>query len=210
MNLVFLGPPGAGKGTQAVGVCEKYALPHISTGDILRGEIKQQTKLGLEAKEYMDAGQLVPDEVVIGIVVSRLAQPDCQHGFLFDGFPRTLKQAEALAEKVEIQMAVNIDVPDESIINRLSGRRVCKSCGATYHVDNHKGQTCDSCGGELIQRTDDAPETVANRLKVYHEQTSPLINFYQNKGVLQTVDGTRGIDEVFAAICAILDKEFGK
>lgn len=210
MNLVFLGPPGAGKGTQAVGVCEKYGLPHISTGDILRGEIKQQTKLGLEAKKYMDAGQLVPDEVVIGIVAARLTQPDCKNGFLFDGFPRTLPQAEALAEKVDIQMALNIDVPDENIINRLSGRRVCKSCGATYHVDNHEGQTCDSCGGELIQRTDDAPDTVANRLKVYHEQTSPLIDYYQSKGVLQSVDGTRSIDEVFAEICAILDREFGK
>ncbi len=210
MNLVFLGPPGAGKGTQAVGVCEKYGLPHISTGDILRGEIKQQTKLGLEAKKYMDAGQLVPDEVVIGIVASRLTQPDCKNGFLFDGFPRTLPQAEALAQKVEIEMAINIDVPDENIIKRLSGRRVCKACGATYHIDNHQGTTCDSCGGELVQRTDDAPETVANRLHVYHEQTSPLIDFYQSKGVLKTVDGTQGIDEVFADICAILDKEFAK
>lgn len=210
MNLVFLGPPGAGKGTQAVGVCEKYGLPHISTGDILRSEIKQQTKLGLEAKKYMDAGQLVPDEVVIGIVASRLTQPDCKNGFLFDGFPRTLPQAEALAEKVDIEIAINIDVPDENIIKRLSGRRVCKACGATYHVDNHKKATCDTCGGELIQRTDDAPETVANRLRVYHEQTSPLIDFYQAKGVLKSVDGTRSIDDVFAGICAILDKEFGK
>ena len=210
MNLVFLGPPGAGKGTQAVGVCEKYGLPHISTGDILRSEIKQQTKLGLEAKKYMDAGQLVPDEVVIGIVASRLTQPDCKNGFLFDGFPRTLPQAEALAEKVDIEIAINIDVPDENIIKRLSGRRVCKACGATYHVDNHKEANCDTCGGELIQRTDDAPETVANRLRVYHEQTSPLIDFYQAKGVLKSVDGTRSIDDVFAGICAILDKEFGK
>ena len=210
MNLVFLGPPGAGKGTQAVGVCEKYGLPHISTGDILRSEIKQQTKLGLEATKYMDAGQLVPDEVVIGIVASRLTQPDCKNGFLFDGFPRTLPQAEALAEKVDIEIAINIDVPDENIIKRLSGRRVCKACGATYHVDKHKEATCDTCGGELIQRTDDAPETVANRLRVYHEQTSPLIDFYQAKGVLKSVDGTRSIDDVFADICAILDKEFGK
>ena len=210
MNLVFLGPPGAGKGTQAVGVCEKYGLPHISTGDILRSEIKQQTKLGLEAKKYMDAGQLVPDEVVIGIVASRLTQPDCKNGFLFDGFPRTLPQAEALAEKVDIEIAINIDVPDENIIKRLSGRRVCKACGATYHVDNHKEATCDTCGGELIQRSDDAPETVANRVRVYHDQTSPLIDFYQAKGVLKSVDGTRGIDDVFADICAILDKEFGK
>ena len=210
MNLVFLGPPGAGKGTQAVGVCEKYGLPHISTGDILRSEIKQQTKLGLEAKKYMDAGQLVPDEVVIGIVASRLTQPDCKNGFLFDGFPRTLPQAEALAEKVDIEIAINIDVPDENIIKRLSGRRVCKACGATYQVDNHKEATCDTCGGELIQRTDDAPETVANRLRVYHEQTSPLIDFYQAKGVLKSVDGMRSIDDVFADICAILDKEFGK
>lgn len=208
MNLVFLGPPGAGKGTQALGVSEKYAIPHISTGDILRNEIKNGTALGLQAKSYMDAGKLVPDEVVIGIVAARLQQPDCKGGFLFDGFPRTLAQAQALAERTKIEMAVDIDVPDEVIVDRLSGRRVCKSCGGTYHVSNMKGSICQNCGGELIQRDDDAPETVQNRLRVYHEQTQPLIDYYRQQGVLVTVDGTQGIDEVFGAICAELEKAF--
>lgn len=208
MNLVFLGPPGAGKGTQALGVSEKFSIPHISTGDILRNEIKNGTALGLEAKSFMDAGKLVPDEVVIGIVASRLQQPDCKQGFLFDGFPRTLAQAQALSERTKIEMAVNIDVPDEVIVARLSGRRVCKSCGATYHVSNMKGSVCQNCGGELIQRDDDVPETVQNRLSVYHEQTQPLIDYYQQQGVLVTVDGTQGIDEVFGAICAELEKAF--
>lgn len=208
MNLVFLGPPGAGKGTQALGVSEKYAIPHISTGDILRNEIKNGTALGLQAKRYMDAGKLVPDEVVIGIVAARLQQPDCKNGFLFDGFPRTLAQAQALAERTKIEMAVDIDVPDEVIVDRLSGRRVCKSCGGTYHVSNMKGSICQNCGGELIQRDDDAPETVQNRLRVYHEQTQPLIDYYRQQGVLVTVDGTQGIDEVFGAICAELEKAF--
>lgn len=208
MNLVFLGPPGAGKGTQALGVSEKYAIPHISTGDILRNEIKNGTALGLQAKRYMDAGKLVPDEVVIGIVAARLQQPDCKGGFLFDGFPRTLAQAQALAERTKIEMAVDIDVPDEVIVDRLSGRRVCKSCGGTYHVSNMKGSICQNCGGELIQRDDDAPETVQNRLRVYHEQTQPLIDYYRQQGVLVTVDGTQGIDEVFGAICAELEKAF--
>ncbi len=208
MNLVFLGPPGAGKGTQAVGVCEKYALPHISTGDILRNEIKQQTDLGKRAKEFMDAGQLVPDEVVIGIVAARLRQPDCKKGFLFDGFPRTLLQAEALAQQTKIELVININVPDDVIIGRLSGRRVCKSCGATYHTENHKSKTCDVCGGELVQRSDDTPETIANRLSVYHTQTSPLIEYYAQSGVLNTVDGTQDINDVFVEICGILDKEF--
>ena len=208
MNLVFLGPPGAGKGTQALGVSEKYAIPHISTGDILRNEIKNGTALGLQAKSYMDAGKLVPDEVVIGIVAARLQQPDCKGGFLFDGFPRTLAQAQALAERTKIEMAVDIDVPDEVIVDRLSGRRVCKSCGGTYHVSNMKGSICQNCGGELIQRDDDAPETVQNRMRVYHEQTQPLIDYYRQQGVLVTVDGTQGIDEVFGAICAELEKAF--
>ena len=209
MNLVFLGPPGAGKGTQALGVSENYSIPHISTGDILRSEIKRGTKLGLEAKSYMDAGGLVPDEVVIGIVASRLQEADCQKGFLFDGFPRTIRQAEALAEKTTIEMAVNIDVPDEAIVNRLSGRRVCKACGATYHVDTFKGDVCSSCGGELIRRADDEPETILNRLHVYHEQTQPLIDFYGGRGVLVNVDGTKDIDTVFAEICRKLEEAFG-
>lgn len=206
MKLVLLGPPGAGKGTQAVGICEKYNVPHISTGDILRNEIKQGTELGKQAKSYMDAGGLVPDDVVIGIVVSRLSQPDCQKGALFDGFPRTLAQAEALDRQVKIDIAVNIDVPDENIIERLSGRRVCKGCGATYHVSTLGGNVvCQSCGGELIQRSDDAPETIQNRLSVYHDQTTPLIQYYQSKGILQTVDGSQPIEKVFEDISAVLD-----
>lgn len=209
MNLVFLGPPGAGKGTQALGVSEKYSIPHISTGNILRSEIKRGTELGLKAKSYMDAGGLVPDEVVIGIVAARLQEPDCQKGFLFDGFPRTIPQAKALAEKITIQMAVNIDVPDEAIVSRLSGRRVCKACGATYHVDTFSGSVCSACGGDLIRRDDDAPETILNRLRVYHEQTQPLIDFYREQGVLADVDGTQGIDNVFAVICRKMEEAFG-
>ncbi len=208
MKLVFLGPPGAGKGTQAIGVCEKYGIAHISTGDILRSEIKQGTKLGLEAKSYMDAGKLVPDDVVIGIVAQRLQQPDCKNGFLFDGFPRTVVQAQALSQKTNIEMAINIDVPDEMIIERLSGRRVCKNCGATYHVSNMKGETCSACGGPLIQRADDSPETIQNRLVVYHQQTQPLIDFYAAQGILKTVDGTKEIDTVFEEICSLLQKAF--
>lgn len=208
MKLVFLGPPGAGKGTQALGVSEKYNIAHISTGDILRSEIKQGTKLGMEAKSYMDAGKLVPDEVVIGIVAQRLQQPDCKNGFLFDGFPRTVVQAQALAQKTNIEMAVNIDAPDKVIIERLSGRRVCRDCGATYHVSNTKGDTCTACGGALIQRADDSPATIQNRLLVYHQQTQPLIDFYTNQGILKTVDGTKDIDTVFEEICSILQKAF--
>jgi len=208
MKLVFLGPPGAGKGTQALGVSEKYNIAHISTGDILRAEIKQGTRLGLEAKSFMDAGKLVPDEVVIGIVAQRLTMPDCKNGFLFDGFPRTVVQAEALSQKTTIEMAINIDVPDQVIIERLSGRRVCRDCGATYHISNTKGDTCTACGGTLIQRADDAPETIKNRLLVYHQQTQPLIDYYTNQGILKTVDGTKDIDTVFEQICSILQKAF--
>jgi adenylate kinase len=208
MKLVFLGPPGAGKGTQAIGVCEKYGIAHISTGDILRNEVKGGTKLGLEAKSYMDAGKLVPDEVVIGIVAERLKMPDCKKGFLFDGFPRTVVQAQALAEKTTIEMAIDIDVPDEVIISRLSGRRVCKDCGATYHISNTKGDTCSACGGHLRQRADDSAETIKNRIAVYHQQTQPLMEFYKAQGILYTVDGIKDIDTVFAQICSILHKAF--
>jgi adenylate kinase len=208
MNLVFLGPPGAGKGTQAIGVSEKYGIPHISTGDILRFEIKQGTKLGLEAKSFMDAGKLVPDDVVIGIVAQRLSQVDCKKGFLFDGFPRTVVQAQALAKQAAIELVINIDVPDDVIVARLSGRRVCKNCGATYHVSNMKGDACSVCGGPLIQRADDSQETILNRLAVYHAQTQPLIDLYQAQGLLKTVDGTKDIDTVFRDICSILKQAF--
>ena len=215
MKIIMLGAPGAGKGTQAKKIAEKYGIPHISTGDIFRANIKNGTELGKKAKTYMDQGALVPDELTCDLVVDRIQQPDCANGYVLDGFPRTIPQAECLTTALDklgqkMDYAINVDVPDENIVHRMGGRRACVGCGATYHVDNHKGQTCDSCGGELIQRTDDAPETVANRLKVYHEQTSPLIDFYQSKGVLKSVDGTRSIDEVFAEICAILDKEFSK
>ncbi len=208
MNLVFLGPPGAGKGTQAIGVSEKQGIAHISTGDILRNEIKQGTKLGMEAKSFMDAGKLVPDDTVIGIVAQRLTKPDCKKGFLLDGFPRTVVQAQALADKTDIEMVINIDVPDDVIIKRLSGRRVCKYCGATYHVSNMKGDTCSACGGALIQRADDKPETIQKRLDVYKTQTQPLIEFYRKQGVLHTVNGARDIDTVFEEIGALIQKAF--
>ena len=206
MNLILLGPPGAGKGTQAVGICERYGIPHISTGDILRNEIKQGTELGLAAKRYMDAGDLVPDDVVIGIAVNRIAQPDCEKGWLFDGFPRTIAQAIALDEKVSVDLVINIDVKDEEIVERLSGRRVCKQCGATFHVSAiEDASACSVCGGELIQRADDNAETVRNRLAVYHQQTSPLVEYYRKKGLLGEVKGNGGIEAVFEEICRIID-----
>lgn len=207
MKLVFLGPPGAGKGTQAERVCKKYAIPHISTGDLLRAEIKQQTELGLKAKTFMDAGDLVPDDVVIGMAVNRLNEPDCQNGCLFDGFPRTLNQAKELDGKMSIDLAVNLFVPDDEIVKRLSGRRVCTACGATFHTDAiGDNASCEQCGGPLAQRDDDREETVVNRLKVYHEQTSVLVDYYREKGVLQTVEAGGNIDDVFAAICQIIDQ----
>ena len=215
MRIIMLGAPGAGKGTQAKKIAAKYGIPHISTGDIFRANIKNGTELGNKAKTYMDQGLLVPDELTCDLVVDRIQQEDAREGYVLDGFPRTIPQAECLTEALnklgsKIDYAIDVDVPDDNIVKRMGGRRACVKCGATYHVDNHKEATCDTCGGELIQRTDDAPETVANRLRVYHEQTSPLIDFYQAKGVLKSVDGTRSIDDVFAGICAILDKEFGK
>ena len=206
MNLILLGPPGAGKGTQAVGICERYGIPHISTGDILRNEIKQGTELGLAAKRSMDAGDLVPDDVVIGIAVNRIAQPDCEKGWLFDGFPRTIAQAIALDEKVSVDLVINIDVKDEEIVERLSGRRVCKQCGVTFHVSViGDASACSVCGGELIQRADDNAETVRNRLAVYHQQTSPLVEYYRKKGLLGEVKGSGGIEAVFEEICRIID-----
>lgn len=212
MKIIMLGAPGAGKGTQAKMIAEKYQVPHVSTGDIFRANIKNGTELGMEAKKYMDQGQLVPDELTVKILLDRVAQPDCKNGYVLDGFPRTIPQAEvldkALAELSEsIDYAINVDVPDENIVKRMSGRRACLSCGATYHIEHvppKKEGICDTCGQELVLRDDDKPETVLNRLDVYHKQTQPLIDFYTEKGVLRTVDGTVDMQDVFGAIVAIL------
>ena len=201
MKMIFLGPPGAGKGTQAVRVCERLGIPQISTGDILRRAIKDQTETGLAAKSYIDKGQLVPDSVVIDIVRERLAQDDCANGYLLDGFPRTVPQAQALATFANIDVVIDIEVSDEALTKRLSGRRVCLACGGTYHVATLNGATtCAKCGAELIQRDDDKAETVLNRLAVYHAQTAPLIDFYTEKGLLKAVDGAKPMDECFNAI----------
>lgn len=208
----MLGAPGAGKGTQAKMIAEKYGLPHISTGDIFRANIKNGTELGKEAKEYMDKGLLVPDELTVRLLLDRVAKEDCKNGYVLDGFPRTIPQAEVLDAELEklgekVDYAVNVDVPDENIVNRMSGRRACLSCGATYHIVSippKKEGVCDVCGSELVLRDDDRPETVQNRLKVYHEQTQPLIDFYEKKGVLRSVDGTLPMEEVFGAITKIL------
>ena len=205
MNLIFLGPPGAGKGTQAVRVCEQLGIPQISTGDILRRAIKNETPTGLAAKSYIDKGQLVPDSVVIDIVRERLAQDDCKNGYLLDGFPRTVAQAEALEGFAKIDAVVDIDVSDEKLVARLSGRRVCLSCGGTYHVSQLNGSmTCAKCGNELIQRADDKAETVLSRLTVYHAQTEPLIDFYTQRGLLKHIDGAQPMDDCYAAILAVL------
>ena len=201
MKMIFLGPPGAGKGTQAVRVCERLGVPQISTGDILRRAIKDQTPTGLAAKSYIDKGQLVPDSVVIDIVRERLAQNDCANGYLLDGFPRTVPQAQALATFADIDVVIDIEVSDEALTKRLSGRRVCLACGGTYHVATLNGATtCAKCGAELIQRDDDKAETVLNRLSVYHAQTAPLIEFYTEKGLLKAIDGAKPMDECFDAI----------
>ena len=212
MKIIMLGAPGAGKGTQAKMIADKYGVPHVSTGDIFRANIKNGTELGMEAKKYMDQGLLVPDELTVKILLDRVSQPDCKSGYVLDGFPRTIPQAEvldkALAELGEsIDYAIDVDVPDENIVKRMSGRRACVSCGATYHVVHvppKKEGICDRCGSELILRDDDKPETVKNRLDVYHKQTQPLIDFYTKKGVLKTVDGTVDMQDVFKAIVAIL------
>lgn len=213
MKIIMLGAPGAGKGTQAKMIAEKYAVPHVSTGDIFRANIKNGTELGTEAKKYMDQGLLVPDELTVKILLDRVAQEDCQNGYVLDGFPRTIPQAEVLESALneigdKIDYAINVDVPDENIIRRMGGRRACLFCGATYHVEHippKKEGICDICGKELVLRDDDKPETVKNRLDVYHKQTQPLIDFYQAKGILRTVDGTVDMKDVFAAITAILD-----
>ena len=212
MKIIRLGAPGAGKGTQAKMIAEKYAIPHVSTGDIFRANIKNGTELGKEAKKYMDQGKLVPDELTVKILLDRVAQPDCANGYVLDGFPRTIPQAEVLDKALrelgdKIDYAINVDVPDENIVNRMGGRRACVGCGATYHIKYNAPKvenTCDTCGGELIIRDDDKPETVQNRLSVYHEQTQPLIDFYEKQGVLKTVDGTVDMNDVFAAIVDIL------
>lgn len=205
MKIVFLGPPGAGKGTQAVRVCARMKVPQISTGDILRRAMQEGTETGVKAKSFIDAGQLVPDEVVIAIVAERLQKPDCQGGYILDGFPRTVPQAEALAEFASLDAVVNIDIVDEELVARLSGRRVCPSCGGTYHVGILSGSTkCEVCAAELIQRDDDKPETVRNRLAVYHRQTKPLIDFYAAKGLLKTINGAQPPDDCFADIVRAL------
>lgn len=205
MNVVFLGPPGAGKGTQAVRVCERLGIPQISTGDILRKAIKEQTVTGLKAKAFIDQGQLVPDDVVIDIVRERLAMPDCDNGYILDGFPRTVPQAQALAGFAAIDAVVDIEVSDDELVSRLSGRRVCPACSATYHQSRLSGQTaCGKCGNTLIQRSDDMPETVLSRLRVYHDQTAPLIDFYGKQGLLKTVDGSQPLDDCFADILKAL------
>lgn len=202
MNIIFLGAPGAGKGTQAEIVSKKYDIPAISTGNIIRAALKNGTEMGLKAKAYIEEGKLVPDEVVIGIIQERLKEPDCKKGFILDGFPRTIPQAEALdAMGVGIDRVINIDVPDESIVKRMSGRRVCKNCGASYHVEFKKpavDSVCNECGGELVQRTDDAPETVLERLKVYHAETEPLIAYYAKTGKLRTVTGQEKVEDTTA------------
>ena len=189
MNLIFLGPPGAGKGTMAQLLMADAGIPQISTGDMLRQAMKAGTEMGLSAKRYIEAGELVPDEVVIGIVKDRLQAEDCKNGYILDGFPRTVPQAEALAQFAKIDVALNIALDDEVIINRLGGRRVCLKCGATYHTSTLNGSdTCAACGEKLVQRKDDAPETVKNRLAVYAAQTAPLIDYYAKKGLLKTVE----------------------
>lgn len=212
MKIVMLGAPGAGKGTQAKLIAEKYQIPHVSTGDIFRANIQNGTELGMEAKKYMDQGLLVPDELTVKILLDRVSQEDCKDGYVLDGFPRTIPQAEVLDGALDklgekIDYAVNVDVPDENIVKRMSGRRACLKCGATYHIEHVPPKSegvCDSCGSELVLRDDDRPETVLNRLKVYHDQTQPLIDFYSEKGVLKDVDGTLDMQDVFRAITDIL------
>ncbi len=212
MKIIMLGAPGAGKGTQAKKIAAKYQIPHISTGDIFRANIKNGTELGNKAKEYMEKGLLVPDELTCDLVVDRIGQEDCKNGYVLDGFPRTIPQAEALKAALEkrgekMDFAIDVDVPDENIVRRMSGRRACLGCGSTYHIEHIPPKTegiCDVCGGKLVLRDDDAPETVQNRLKVYHEQTQPLLDFYGKEGILKTVDGTLEMEAVFEKITEIL------
>ena len=214
MKIIMLGAPGAGKGTQAKKIASKYSIPHISTGDIFRANIKNNTELGQKAKTYMDKGELVPDELVVDLIMDRFKEADCANGYVLDGFPRTIPQAEALdkalsANGESVDYAINVEVPDENIINRMSGRRACVGCGATYHIQFNPTKVegiCDACGEKLILRDDDKPETVKNRLSVYHEQTQPLIDYYNKAGVLAEVDGTKDMEDVFKDIVNILGK----
>ena len=212
MKIIMLGAPGAGKGTQAKMIAAKYGVPHISTGDIFRANIKNGTELGAKAKEYMDKGLLVPDELVVDLVIDRFKADDCAKGYILDGFPRTIPQAEALDKALSaigdsVDYAINVEVPDENIIERMSGRRACVGCGATYHIVYNPTKVegkCDACGADTVLRDDDKPETVQKRLAVYHEQTQPLIEYYDKQGILKSVDGTKPMDEVFSAIVGIL------
>ena len=212
MKIIMLGAPGAGKGTQAKMIAEKYSIPHISTGDIFRANIKNGTELGKKAKSYMDKGQLVPDELTLDLIMDRFKQDDCKNGYVLDGFPRTIPQAEALdtalkAKGEKVDFAIDVDVPDENIVKRMGGRRACVGCGATYHVVYSPTKVegvCDKCGEELIVRDDDKPETVLNRLEAYHNQTQPLIDYYNEQGILKSVDGTVDMKDVFNAIVDIL------
>ena len=212
MKIIMLGAPGAGKGTQAKKIAEKYQIPHISTGDIFRSNIKEGTELGMKAKAYKDQGGLVPDELTIGMLMDRIQKDDCKNGYVLDGFPRTIPQAESLTNALnernqKIDYAVNVDVPDENIVNRMSGRRACLSCGATYHIVYKPSKVegiCDVCGDKLVLRDDDKPETVKKRLSVYHDQTQPLIDYYKEAGVLANVDGTQDMEKVFSDIVAVL------
>ena len=213
MKIIMLGAPGAGKGTQAQMIADKYNIPHISTGDIFRANIKNGTELGKKAKEYMDKGLLVPDELTVQLLLDRVANDDCKDGYVLDGFPRTIPQADVLDAELtklgdKVDFAVNVDVPDENIVRRMSGRRACLKCGATYHIEHIPPKVegiCDKCGSELVLREDDKPETVQNRLSVYHEQTQPLIDYYDKKNILKTVDGTKDMQEVFNEIVNILN-----
>ncbi|MBQ9305350.1 adenylate kinase [Butyrivibrio sp.] len=213
MKIIMLGAPGAGKGTQAQMIADKFNIPHISTGDIFRANIKNGTELGKKAKEFMDKGQLVPDELTVQLLLDRVANEDCKNGYVLDGFPRTIPQADVLDNELtklgdKVDFAINVDVPDENIVRRMSGRRACLKCGATYHIEHippKKEGICDKCGSELVQREDDKPETVQNRLSVYHEQTQPLIDYYDKKNILKTVDGTKDMQEVFSNIVGILN-----
>ncbi len=212
LNIILLGPPGCGKGTQAKMLTEKYHIPQISTGDILREAVKNKTPLGLEAKTYMDSGKLVPDDVVIGIIQDRLKQPDCEKGFILDGFPRTVVQAEALDDTLKtmgkkIEHAISISVDEEELLRRLTGRRTCRSCGAMFHIlfnPPKKEGICDKCSGELYQREDDKEETIRNRLNVYNQQTAPLIDYYQKKELLRTIEGVGKIEDIFRKIEEVL------
>ena len=212
MKIIMLGAPGAGKGTQAKKIAAKYGIPHISTGDIFRANIKNNTELGQKAKTYMDKGELVSDELVVDLIMDRFKEADCANGYVLDGFPRTIPQAEALDKALKAQgeavdFAINVEVPDENIINRMSGRRACVGCGATYHIEFNPTKVegvCDACGEKLILRDDDKPETVKNRLSVYHEQTQPLIDYYAKADVLAEVDGTQDMEKVFSDIVNVL------